>query len=90
MKIKIDKLTETEKHLYKLLLSIWDDNDFIIGVLNALEDDDECKEVIEFIESKEKVTASEITLLSLDISQSRDNIITDAFFADLEEIAKQI
>ena len=90
MEIKVDNFTEIEKQLYEYLLSIWNDNDFIIGVLNALETDVERKEVVEFIESNENVTASEITLLSLDIDQSRDNIIMDNFFSDLEEIAKKL
>ena len=90
MEIKVDNFTEIEKQLYEYLLSIWNDNDFIIGVLNALETDVERKEVVEFIESNENVTASEITLLSLDIDQSRDNIIMDNFFSELEEIAKKL
>lgn len=90
MKIKVEKLTETEKKLYEMLLKIWDDTDFLVGALNSLVDDEEREEVIEFIESNEDVTASQITLLTLDISQSRDNIIMDTFFKDLEEIAKEL
>lgn len=91
MKIKIEKLTETEKHLLNLLRDVWDSNEFIIGVLNALKDDDERQEVIEFIESNENATTEEIDLLALDINQAReDNIIIDSFFADLKELAKHI
>lgn len=90
MKIKVDKLTETEKKLYEMLLKMWDDTDFLVGALNSLVDDEEREEVIEFIESNEDVTASQITLLTLDISQSRDNIIMDAFFKGLEETAKEL
>lgn len=90
MKIKVEKLTETEKKLYEMLLKMWDDTDFLVGALNSLVDDEEREEVIEFIESNEDVTASQITLLTLDISQSRDNIIMDAFFKGIEEIAKEL
>lgn len=58
-------------------------------VLAHLESDDECKEVIEFIDSNDNVKSEDVVLLSLDIDQSRDNIIMDAFFKDLEEIAKE-
>ena len=90
MKIKIEKLSNTEKQLLELLSEIWDDSDFIVGVLNSLKDDDERKEIIEFIENNDDVTSEQIVLLSLDISQSRDNIIVDAFFKDLEEVAKYL
>ena len=90
MKIKMEKLSNTEKQLLELLSEIWDDSDFIVGVLNSLKDDDERKEVIEFIENNDDATSEQIVLLSLDISQSRDNIIVDAFFKDLEEVAKYL
>lgn len=84
------KLTETEKELVKKLRGIWNDKEFVIGVLSHLKDDEERGEIIEFIDSNDDVTSEQIDLLSLDISQSRDNIIVDAFFKDLEEIAKEI
>ena len=86
----MEKLSNTEKQLLELLSEIWDDSDFIVGVLNSLKDDDERKEVIEFIENNDDATSEQIVLLSLDISQSRDNIIVDAFFKDLEEVAKYL
>ena len=90
MKIKVEKLTETEKKLYEMLLKIWDDTDFLVGALNSLKDDKEREEVIEFIESNEDVTSEQIDLLSLYISQSRDNIIKDSCYTDLKETSKQI
>ena len=61
-----------------------------MGALNSLKDDEEREEVIEFIESNEDVTASQITLLTLDINQSRSNIIKDSCYTDLEETTTQI
>lgn len=86
----MEKLSDTEKQLLELLSAIWNNPDFIVGVLNSLKDDDERKEVIEFIENNDDVTSEQIDLLSLDISQSRENIIVDAFFKDLEEVAKYL
>lgn len=83
-------LTKVEKELVKKLRTIWNDKEFVIGVLSHLKDDGERGEVIEFIDNNDDVTSEQIDLLSLDISQSRDNIIVDAFFKDLEEIAKEI
>jgi len=90
MKVNIDKLTKTEKKLYEMLLKIWPDNDFLVGTLNSLKDDAEREEVIEFIESNDDVTSEQIDLLSLDISRGRNDMIRDAFFKDLEEIAKEL
>ncbi len=84
------KLTEVEKELVKKLRDIWNDKEFVIGVLSHLKDDKERGELIEFIDSNDDVTSEAVTLLALDISQARDNIIRDAFFADLEKIAKEI
>lgn len=84
------KLTEVEKELVKKLRDIWNDKEFVIGVLSHLKDDQERSELIEFIGSNDDVTSEAVTLLAMDISQARDNIIRDAFFADLEKIAKEI
>lgn len=84
------KLTEVEKELVEKLRAIWNDKEFVIGVLSHLKDDEERGELIEFIDSSDDVTSEAVTLLALDISQARDNIIRDAFFADLETIAKEI
>nr|DAN07531.1 MAG TPA: hypothetical protein [Caudoviricetes sp.] len=84
------KLTEVEKELVKKLRDIWNDKEFVIGVLSHLKDDEERGELIEFIGSNDDVTSEAVTLFALDISQARDNIIRDAFFADLEKIAKEI
>nr|DAH31964.1 MAG TPA: hypothetical protein [Caudoviricetes sp.] len=84
------KLTETEKELVKKLRAIWNDKEFVIGVLSYLKDDEERAEVAEFIDSNDDVTSESVTLLALDISQKRDNVIVDAFFSDLEKIAKEL
>lgn len=84
------KLTEVEKELVKKLRDIWNDKEFVIGVLSHLKDDEERGELIEFIDSNDNVTSEVVTLLALDISQARDNIIRDAFFADLEKMVKEL
>lgn len=84
------KLTEVEKELVEKIRAIWNDKEFVIGVLSHLKDDEEREELIEFIDSNDDVTSEQITLFALDISQTRDNIIRDAFFKDLEDIAKEL
>lgn len=66
------KLTETEKELVKKLRDIWDDKEFVIGVLSHLKDDEERGEIIEFIASNDNVKSEDVVLLSLDIDRLRD------------------
>lgn len=62
------KLTETEKELVKKLRAIWNDKEFVIGVLSHLKDDEERGEIIEFIDSNDDVKSEDAVLLSLDIA----------------------
>ena len=66
------KLTETEKELVKKLRDIWDDKEFVIGVLSHLRDDEERGEIIELIDSNDNAKFEDVVLLSLDIDRSRD------------------
>ncbi len=66
------KLTETEKELVKKLRDIWNDKEFVIGVLSHLKDDKERGEIIEFIASNDNVKSEDVVLLSLDIDRLRD------------------
>lgn len=64
--------TKTEKMLLDMLSNIWNDDDFIIGVMNDLESDSERERVIRFIEENQDVSTEEIVLLSLEIDLSRN------------------
>lgn len=66
------KLTETEKELAEKFRAIWNDKEFVIGVLSHLKDDEERGEIIEFIDSNDDVKSEDVVLLSLDIDRSRD------------------
>lgn len=66
------KLTEVEKELVKKLRDIWDDKEFVIGVLSHLKDDEERGEIIELIDSNDNAKSEDVVLLSLDIDRSRD------------------
>ncbi len=64
------KLTELEKELVEKLRIIWNDKEFIIGVLTFLDSDEERKYVLDFIQSKEDVTSDDIIYLVLSIRQT--------------------
>lgn len=88
MQINFENMSKIEKTLAEMLFNIWNENEFVFGVLNSLKSDDERKEVIEFIENSENATSEQIDLISLEINRTRDNTIVDSFFAGLEDIAK--
>ena len=64
-------LTQTEKRLIGMLRDIWDDKEFVLGVVTNLETDEERQAVIDYIQNNEEVTTEELVLLSLDIELNR-------------------
>ena len=61
------KLTEVEKELVEKLRIIWNDKEFVIGVLSFLESDEERKHVLDFIQNKNDVTSDDVIYLVLSI-----------------------
>lgn len=55
--------TPTGETLYKKLLSIWDNEHFIIGIFAMLKTDEQKQKLLNFLE-EENVTDSEIILLA--------------------------
>lgn len=64
-------LTQTEKRLIGMLRDIWDDKEFVLGVMNDLETDEERQAVIDYIKDNEEATTEDIVLLSLNIDLTR-------------------
>lgn len=55
--------TPTGENLYKKLLSIWDNEHFIIGVFAMLKTDEQKQKLLDFIE-EENITDDEIIVLA--------------------------
>ena len=68
----IEVLTKIEIRLMGILRDIWDDEEFVVGVMNDLETDEERKAVIDYINGTKGVTTEEIVLLSLNIDLTRE------------------
>ena len=64
-------LTKTEKQLIQVLRDIWDDKEFVLGVVTDLETDEERQAVLDFIKSNDDVTTEDIVLLALHIDNER-------------------
>lgn len=64
-------LTSLERELILLLRSIWDDDEFIIGVLNSARTEDDQHAIIEHIETGEGVDSESVQLLSIELYRNR-------------------
>jgi hypothetical protein len=64
-------LTQTEKRLIGILRDIWNDKEFVLGVMNDLETDEERQAVIDYIKDNKEATTEEIVLLALNIDLTR-------------------
>ena len=77
----MSNLTAIEKKLVQKLYAVWNDYEFVLGVICDLDDDFERKFVLDFIETTENVTPEQIILLALNIKDAiADDLIVDDFF----------
>lgn len=60
--------------LGKKLKEIYDKDDFIIGVLSyVIDDDGDCQKIIDFIDAGVDVDDETITVLAMDLCDAREN-----------------
>ena len=71
----MNDISRLELKLYNALLSVSDDDDFIIGAMTNVEHDDDRKSLIKFIESGKNVTYSNVLLESVILDQKRRGLI---------------
>lgn len=64
---QLTQKTQISKTLAQMLTNLWDDDDFIIGVLGVLKSDEQKQKMIDILEDGEDDT-DQITLLTLDIA----------------------
>lgn len=62
---------ETANLLYKRLKTIFNDRDFVIGVMSNASNTEDREEIISFIERGEDVTIENIILLSVHLDEKR-------------------
>lgn len=60
---------ETAEKLFRTLKNIFDDRDFVIGVMSNASHADDREEIIRFIEKGEDVTVENIILLSVHLDE---------------------
>ncbi len=60
--------TELDEKLFKLLLDSWDNEEFIIGVFQDLETQENKQKLINFIEEENETNSDVIILAAMDIA----------------------
>lgn len=73
---------EKKRELIQKLRNIFDDNEFVLGVLCDLGSDNDIDTVLEYIEQNENAKSEDIILLSLQIAEMNDtfdDLIVDDF-----------
>jgi hypothetical protein len=60
--------TELDKKLLSLLLKSWEDEEFIVGVFQDLETDENKRKLIDFIEEENETDSDVIILAAMDIA----------------------
>lgn len=88
-------LSKNEEILVRKLISVWKDEEFVLGIICTLKNDEEVQEMIEYIDSDEEKTPSDITTKALFVSQGIKNeenekIVMDDFFGDIKKLSKNI
>lgn len=59
-------MNNTDKELIKLLKMIFNNYDFILGVISEVKNKEDKKDLINYIKSNPNITAEEISLISLE------------------------
>lgn len=64
-------MTKTEELLVKKLFAVWNDAEFVCGVISNLETDEERQAVLDYIKDNDGASAEDISLLALHIDIER-------------------
>jgi hypothetical protein len=65
------ELTSTGIELVHKLRAIWNDKEFVIGILSHVETDEERRQVINFIDDSDNIRSEEVVLFALNIDLGR-------------------
>lgn len=65
-------MNNTDKELIRLLKTIFNNYDFILGVMSEVKNEEDKKDLINYIKSNPNITAEEVSLISLEyLNKSR-------------------
>ena len=65
-------ISEIEIEFASKLAEIWDDREFIIGMLSIIERNDDMRRIIDFIDAGVDVDVETVSVLALDLADERN------------------
>lgn len=68
-----DYISDTAIEFVQKLQDLWDDKEFIIGMLSIAEHDEDKRKIIEFIDAGIDVDVETVTVLALDLDDKRND-----------------
>ena len=71
--IQYENLTPAGKEIYNMLVKVWDNDDFIIGVLSYINEELDRIDFIEFLKKHPELNDEDITVYALGRSLGIDN-----------------
>ena len=71
------ELTSTGIELVHKLRAIWNDKEFVIGILSHVETDEERRQVINFIDDSDNIRSEEVVLFALNIDLGRSRNVQE-------------
>ncbi len=71
--IQYENLTPAGKEIYNMLVKVWDNDDFIIGVLSYINEEPDRIDFIEFLKKHPELNDEDITVYALGRSLGIDN-----------------
>lgn len=67
-----DHISDVAIEFVQKLQGIWDDKDFIIGMLSFADNDEDRKTIIEFIDAGVDVDVETVSVLALELNDKRN------------------
>lgn len=67
-----DHISDVAIEFVQKLQNIWDDKDFIIGMLSFADNDEDRKTIIEFIDAGVDVDVETVSVLALELNDKRN------------------
>ena len=71
--IQYENLTPAGKEIYNMLVKVWDNDDFTIGVLSYINEEPDRIDFIEFLKKHPELNDEDITVYALGRSLGIDN-----------------
>lgn len=67
----MDDMSKITSEFIRLIRTIWDDDEFVLGMLTFADNDDDRQTIIDFINAGEDVDIETVSVLALELDRRR-------------------